>query len=63
LLIPGSSTLLVRRWDGLNWAVLFNSDHGTRGTHLADAIDPLVHQAADSVRSWPAVELLPTVPR
>jgi N-acyl-D-amino-acid deacylase len=52
-LIAGSSALLVRRHDGLNWAVLFNTDSGPSGADLAGLIDPLVHGAADAVRAWP----------
>jgi N-acyl-D-amino-acid deacylase len=55
--IAGTSTLLVRRWDGLNWAVLFNCDAGSAGAVPAAAIDPLVHRAADQVRSWPESDL------
>ena len=50
--LPGTSTLLVRRWDGLSWAVLFNqrsNDH-----KLPDgAIDGALHRAADAVKEWP----------
>jgi len=53
-LLDGSSSLLVRRWDGLDWAVLFNQDRDDKGNTLADQIDPLVHQAADAVHQWPA---------
>lgn len=52
-LIPGSESLLVRRRDGLNWAVLFNTDRLRERDKLAGLIDPLVHQAADEVRRWP----------
>jgi N-acyl-D-amino-acid deacylase len=55
--MPGTSTLLVRRFDGLDWAVLFNTQHGPGGEKLADLIDPLLHQAADSVRAWPKEDL------
>jgi CubicO group peptidase (beta-lactamase class C family) len=58
--LPGTSTLLVRRWDGLNWAVLFNTRDGASGVYLADAIDPLVHGAADAVAEWPDVDLFAT---
>jgi N-acyl-D-amino-acid deacylase len=51
--LPGTSALLVRRWDGLTWAVLFNSRQGLNGAEPADAIDPRVHGAADAVRAWP----------
>jgi N-acyl-D-amino-acid deacylase len=53
-LISGTSTLLVRRFDGLNWAVLFNTDRSSNGKVLSDLIDPLVHRAADEVKAWPA---------
>jgi CubicO group peptidase (beta-lactamase class C family) len=53
-LLDGTSSLLVRRWDGLDWAVLLNQDRDDNGKTLADQIDPLVHRAADAVRSWPA---------
>jgi CubicO group peptidase (beta-lactamase class C family) len=52
-LIAGTSTLLVRRSDGLNWAVLFNTDQDPKGQVLGDMIDPLIHGAADEVKSWP----------
>lgn len=52
LLLPGTSTLLVRRWDGLNWAVLFNTDASSKGGDLAGHVDPLLHRAADAVRAW-----------
>ena len=52
-LIAGASAILVRRHDGLNWAVLFNTDRNPSGENLAGLIDPLVHGAADAVRQWP----------
>ena len=52
-LIGGSSTLLVRRWDGLNWAVLFNIDSNPKGKDLASLIDPLMHETADNIKLWP----------
>jgi CubicO group peptidase (beta-lactamase class C family) len=51
--LPGSSTLLVRRADGLTWAVLFNSRNMPGKVEPADAIDPLLHDAADAVKKWP----------
>ncbi|MCY3017927.1 MAG: serine hydrolase [Planctomycetota bacterium] len=55
-LLSGSSTIMVRRHDGINWAVLFNSDSDAKGKNLAGEIDGLVHQAADAVRKWPEGE-------
>lgn len=53
-LIAGTSTLFVRRHDGVNWAVLFNTDSNAAGKTLSSLIDPLVHQAANAVQRWPA---------
>ncbi|MFO0954640.1 MAG: serine hydrolase domain-containing protein [Isosphaeraceae bacterium] len=57
--LPGTSTILVRRWDGLSWAVLFNTRDDPGGQFLAGKIDPLVHQAADAVKEWPDRDLFP----
>ena len=47
--LPGTSTLLVRRHDGMAWAVMFNSRRSCAGKNPASAIDPLVHAAVDAV--------------
>lgn len=52
-LIAGTSTLLVRRHDGLDWAVLFNTESNPEGKTLSGLIDPLIHQAADAITNWP----------
>ena len=51
--LPGTSTLLVRRHDGMAWAVMFNSRRSCAGKNPASAIDPLVHGAVDAVTEWP----------
>ncbi|HEY1190620.1 MAG TPA: serine hydrolase domain-containing protein [Gemmata sp.] len=56
-LISGTSTLLVRRWDGLNWAVLFNTDASPDGKQPSALIDGLMHVAADAVKKWPGGDL------
>ena len=54
--LPGTNTLLVRRHDGLSWAVLFNQR--SEDKKLPDgAIDAALHRAADSVRVWPEQDL------
>ena len=53
----GSSTLLVIRHDGLCWAVLFNTSESADGKTPAEKIDPLIHQAADAVGTWPDIDL------
>jgi CubicO group peptidase (beta-lactamase class C family) len=51
--MPGTSSLLVRRSDGLTWAVLFSSRQCENDEEPADLIDPLIHEAADAVKEWP----------
>ncbi len=54
--LSGTATLLVRRWDGLGWAVLFNQR--SKDKHLPDgAIDSALHRAADLVTDWPMEDL------
>lgn len=56
--LPGTSTLLVRRWDGLDWAVLFNQRSSDK--RLSDgAIDGAMHKAAAKVSQWPKEDLFP----
>lgn len=54
--LPGTYTLLVRRWDGVSWAVLFNQR--SDDDHLPDSeIDPALHRAANAVVEWPRFDL------
>jgi len=55
--LPGTAAILVRRHDGRNWVVLMNARVSPHATHLARAIDGLVHQAADEVTEWPEHDL------
>lgn len=53
-LLDGVSTLLVRRYDGLVWAVMFNRDYiEEKHQNLGGLIDPLLHPVADGIASWP----------
>lgn len=54
--ISGTESILVRRFDGLNWAVLFNTHHDPDGKSLAGLIDSRLHEAADNVKEWPATD-------
>jgi N-acyl-D-amino-acid deacylase len=57
--LPGTFTLLVRRHDGLSWAVLFNQR--SEDSKLPDgAIDGAMHRAADAVAEWPDHDLFET---
>lgn len=54
--LDGTATLLVRRWDGLSWAVLFNQR--SQDANFPDgAIDPAMHRATAKVKSWPTHDL------
>ena len=50
--LPGTWSLLVRRWDGLSWAVAFNQ-RSEDPRRPDGALDPALHRAADAVRNWP----------
>jgi len=54
--LPGTSTLLVRRHDGLSWAVLFNQRSENPKTPDS-AIDTALHRAANAVSEWPDHDL------
>jgi N-acyl-D-amino-acid deacylase len=58
-LLAGSSTLLVCRADGIDWAVLFNSDAGKDGKEFEGLIEPLLHKPASEIKDWPEVDLFP----
>lgn len=54
--LPGTSTLLVRRRDGISWCVLFNQRDDPSGLNYGE-IDGLLHTAADAVTDWPTHDL------
>ena len=56
--LPGTNTWLVRRWDGLTWAALFNQR--SEGNMPSDGeIDGALHVAANAVKTWPEGDLFP----
>ncbi|MGW4642816.1 serine hydrolase domain-containing protein [Sphaerisporangium sp. NPDC004334] len=57
---PGTSTLMVRRYDKLSWVVLFNRWNDALQQSYTDDIDYPLHQAADQVTSWPDTDLFPS---
>jgi N-acyl-D-amino-acid deacylase len=56
-LLAGSSSLLVCRDDGIDWAVVFNRDAGGDGKDYASLIDPLLHAPANEIKDWPGIDL------
>jgi len=57
--LPGTFTLLVRRFDGLSWVALFNQ-RSESSKQPDSAIDGALHRAADSVAEWPDTDLFTT---
>lgn len=55
--LDGTFTLMVRRWDGINWVVLFNQRDDPSRLPYLEAIDAALHEAADAVQQWPARDL------
>jgi hypothetical protein len=51
--LDGTSTLLVRRFDDFNWAVLFNTCRSGDGNYLAGILDPLMHPVIDQLTNIP----------
>jgi len=58
-LLTGTWTLMVRRFDGLNWVVLFNQSDDPSGLDYW-AIDAALQTAADAVTHWPSGDLFPS---
>ncbi len=56
-LLAGSSTFLLARDDGINWAIEFNSDADGAGKEYAATTDALLHQAANQTKVWPDEDL------
>ncbi len=56
--LPGTICYLVRRWDGLDWAVLVDQrdDPKDRWSNTYTAIDGDLHTAANAVKVWPDAE-------
>ena len=53
-LFRGSSALLMRRSDGIVWALLFNTDNDDRREVPAEVMTPRINRLADSITKWPA---------
>ncbi|QDT98534.1 serine hydrolase [Gimesia aquarii] len=51
--LSGTSTLLVRRLDRINWAILFNTRNGKDQKRLSSLIDGPMHEWIDQIKHWP----------
>ncbi|MBF8193147.1 beta-lactamase family protein [Nonomuraea sp. K274] len=54
--MAGTYTYLVRRYDGVTYAALFNRRKEDDGALTDGEIDPLLYNAADAVTTWPSVD-------
>jgi N-acyl-D-amino-acid deacylase len=59
-LLAGSSTFLLGRADGINWAVTFNKDAPGAGQEFVVMLDAPLHRVADQIKDWPTGDLYPT---
>lgn len=55
----GVSGLVLHRDDEVNWVIMFNSSQLIDGKLPAAAIDAPLHDAANSVKQWPEIDLFP----
>jgi hypothetical protein len=52
--LPGTTTELAHRGDGISWAVVFNQRDESYPGAYGSSIDLSLRQAAAAVTSWPA---------
>jgi hypothetical protein len=52
-LVVGTSSYLMRRRDGINWAALFNAANGPDGKPLMIKFRDLSNTGFDGVKLWP----------
>lgn len=55
--LAGTSSYIVKRPDGRNWVVLFNTRRSARGSYLPSAIRSELNRILDQVRDWPTHDL------
>jgi CubicO group peptidase (beta-lactamase class C family) len=60
--MPGTWTLMIRRYDDLKWVAMFNqrNDSGDSKGETYGQIDNDLHDAANSVIIWPTTDLFPS---
>jgi N-acyl-D-amino-acid deacylase len=61
-LVAGTSSYLMRRRDGVNWAVLFNARNGPDGKPLMIGFRDLSSSAFDKIQTWPKSDQFSTLP-
>ena len=61
--LSGTATILVKRPDGRNWTVLFNTRGGPRADYFPTALKPELTRILDSIAKWPAHDLFAKFPK
>ncbi|MEU4290685.1 serine hydrolase domain-containing protein [Kribbella sp. NPDC026596] len=56
--LPGTFTIVVRTYNGMSWAALFNRRDDASGKSYSD-IDAALWTAANSVKTWPTTDQFP----
>jgi CubicO group peptidase (beta-lactamase class C family) len=54
--LPGTYALLVRRFDAVTWAVVFDQRDDPSGERYGE-IGPALHEVADEIEAWPSGDL------
>jgi N-acyl-D-amino-acid deacylase len=57
--LPGTATLLVRRHDGRNLAIVFNARSSPEVSHFGQAMNDQLNKALDEIDQWPDADLFP----
>lgn len=60
--LPGTTTLLVRAYNGLDWVALFNARSSSSSSSFAAELDPALWDAARGVAEWPTEDLFHEYP-
>ncbi|MFC5749726.1 serine hydrolase domain-containing protein [Actinomadura rugatobispora] len=56
--LPGTSTIVTRRYDGVTWALLFDQrDDPSAFTYTYDDFSAPLHKVANGIGTWPATDL------
>jgi N-acyl-D-amino-acid deacylase len=55
--LDGAEAMLVRRADGVEFAVLFNTREDPSGKSLIELIERPLHETANAVKRWPDIDL------
>jgi CubicO group peptidase (beta-lactamase class C family) len=60
--LPGTTTLLVRAYNGISWVALFNARNVSSAGSFDNELDATLWKAVGAVHSWPSVDLFSRYP-